>query len=228
MIIRSKTAYLCFWVSHNPSTRPFPLMTPSLFINSPTYSAPFDPFSINWNKLNPIHYLKQRICHKSKDGTGPKSTSYFMWLVSPRWMGRTLTTVQSREPAACTACIWRRAHAFWLMRVICLLLWNNISLAFFFSKKNSPFNYVRDLLNLQLWLNSSQASSDNDKLSSFPLLQSYPTIANVGHWSSWWWKRSKGSKYKRWNRVNIHVPVSRTICLSLAKWETVFIIIQGV
>ncbi len=77
MIIRPKTAYLCLWVTHHPSTHAFPLMTPSLFINSPTYSAPFDPFSINWNKLNPIHYLKQRICHKSKDGTGPKSTSYF-------------------------------------------------------------------------------------------------------------------------------------------------------
>lgn len=112
MIIRAKTAYLCLWVIYHHSTPTFMLMTPSLFVNSPTYSAPFDLFSVNWNKLNPIHYLKQRICHKPKDGTAPKSTSFFTWPVSPRWTGRTLTAVEVCDPAARTACVYRKARGF--------------------------------------------------------------------------------------------------------------------
>lgn len=111
MIIRAKTAYLCLWVIYHHSTPTFMLTTPSLFVNSPTYSAPFDLFSVNWNKLNAIHYLKRRICHKPKDGTGPKSTSFFTWLVSPRWTGRTITA-EACDPAARTACVYRTASGF--------------------------------------------------------------------------------------------------------------------
>lgn len=143
----------------------------------------------------------------------------FMWLVSPRWMGRTLTAVQSREPAACTACIWRKAHCFLINESdLSASLYYYFSCFLFLKTFFSPFNNARDLLNVQLWLNSFQACSDNDKLSSFPLLQrKLPNHCKREPLVELTVKEEQGFQIQRWNRVNNHVAVSRTICLLLAK-----------